>query len=65
MITHKRLCFHTITATYPLSTSQCNIPAAMPFVTEKTGKRLSGCTGRGSYLPSTPAAVSIITSPSL
>jgi hypothetical protein len=32
----------------------------MPYVTEKTGKSLSGCTGRGSYLPSTPAAVSII-----
>lgn len=27
---------------YPLSTSQCNIPAVIPFVTEKTGNKLSG-----------------------
>lgn len=51
--------------TYPLSTSQCKIPAVTPFVVEKTLKRLSGWTGRGSYLPSTPAAVSIMTLPSL
>lgn len=31
-----------ITITYPLSTSQCIIPAVIPFVTEKTGNRLSG-----------------------
>jgi len=51
--------------THPLLTSQCTIPAVIPLVTEKTGKRESGWTGRGSYFPNIPAAVSIMTFSSL
>lgn len=58
------LCSYHI-VTYPFSTSQCSIPATIPFVTENVMKRVLGVTGEGSYLPSTPAAVSIITFPSL
>lgn len=50
---------------YLFSTNQCINPAVIPFVTEKTGNSESGWTERGSYFPSTPAAVSMMTSPSL